>query len=317
MSEFQAIGLFLGLAVFCVIQGLFLLTRGKRRQHHERLLELLRAREFQADWIDGNWRPPGSKKSWIDRWSKLRRLGVVLAQAGWSISVERFLIVVGIVLLLVGLAVTVVSGNPVSGLTMDLVVVVFIYLFISTRRRKRLNQIDEQLPQALELMVFGLRAGHPLEGALRFVAGELPDPLGGELRRCHEEYELGRPLEAALVSMSLRLDACRALRTFVEAVVVLKQTGGNLVEVMERIVSTLRAQAAYEARYRALTAEGRTSGLILGSLPLLILAAVLIVQPGYLASLFKSGPGRVVFSIAFTLWMLGIAWLMRLVRPAV
>jgi tight adherence protein B len=86
---------------------------------------------------------------------------------------------------------------------------------------------------------------------------------------------------------------------------------------MERIVSTLRAQAAYEARYRALTAEGRTSGLILGSLPLLILAAVLIVQPGYLASLFKSGPGRVVFSIAFALWMLGIAWLMRLVRPAV
>ena len=317
MTEFQAIGLFLGLAVFCVVQGLFLLTRGRHRVRRERLLELLRAREFQGDWIDGDWRASGDRRSWTDRWGKLRRLGVVLAQAGWNVNVGKFLAVMGAILGVTMIAVTLVTGNPVSGLALDMIVVVVTYMVIATRRRKRLNEIDEQLPQALELMVFGLRAGHPLEGALRFVAYELPDPLGGELRRCHEEYELGRPLEAALVSMSLRLDACRALRTFVEAVVVLKQTGGNLVEVMERIVSTLRAQAAYEARYRALTAEGRTSGLILGSLPLLILTAVLVVQPGYLGSLFKSGTGRMILTIASSLWLAGIAWLMRLVRPAV
>lgn len=317
MTEFQAIGLFLGLSLFCIAQGLFWLGRGRRREQRERLLELLRAREFQSEWSDDAWSPLGGGRSWTDRFPRLQRLGVVLAQAGINVRVGRFLVVAGVVLGALLLAVTLVTGNPASGLTLDLVIVVLGYLVVGGRRRRRLTLIDEQLPQALELMVFGLRAGHPLEGSIRFVAGELADPLGGELRRCNEEYELGRPLEAALVSMALRLDACRALRTFVEAVVVLKQTGGNLVEVMERIVSTLRAQAAYEARYRALTAEGRTSGLILGSLPLLILAAVLLVQPGYLASLFKSGTGRLVLAIAFSLWMAGIAWLVRLVRPAV
>lgn len=316
MTLYKSIGLFVGLSVFFLVQGIFWLRRGRRRRREAELIRLMRAVEFD-DAVGIESRKGRRGEGWAERWDSMRRLGRVLAQAGMDVSVTKFVGVLGIVLGLVAVGVGMATGNPLSGLVLDLAIVVFIYLYLSTKRRNRLTSIDQQLPQALELMVFSLRAGHPLESAIRFVSQELPDPLGCEMRRCAEETEMGRPLEAALVGLSRRLDACRALGTFVEAVVVLKQTGGNLVEVMEQIVTTLRAQAAYEARYRALTAEGRTSGLILGSLPLLILAAVLLVQPGYLGSLFATSGGRVVLMVAFALWGLGIAWLMRLVRPAV
>jgi tight adherence protein B len=315
---FEAIGFCAALALFCGTQALFWRWRRQRRRREARLIQRMRASAFVDAEIDDGWRRPGrgGGGSWLDRLRGVQRLEVVLAQAGMTVSARRFLSILGAVLALVLVAVTVVTANIISGAVFDLVFVVFVYIYVSARRRKRIGRIDEQLPQALELMIFGLRAGHPLEQAIQFVSTEMPDPLGTELRRCYEEYEMGRALEAALVDLSQRLDTSRALRTFVEAVVVLKQTGGNLVEVMEQIISTLRAQAAYEARYRALTAEGRTSGLILGALPLLILAAVLLVQPGYLGSLFSSSSGRIVLAVAFLLWGLGVIWLMRLVRPA-
>jgi tight adherence protein B len=140
-------------------------------------------------------------------------------------------------------------------------------------------------------------------------------PLSIELKRCVEEYELGRPIEEALLSLSLRLEPCRALRTFVEAVLVLKQTGGNLIEIIDQIVDSMRAQAAYEAKYRALTAEGRTSGMILGALPLLILAAIVLVQPDYLGSLLADSAGMTIIALAGGLWLAGVVWLARLARP--
>lgn len=317
MSRYATIGLLAALALFCVVQALYWLIRSRRRHREAALVRRMRAGEFVDLDGDDGWRRAGQGEVWIERFASVRRLGMLLAQAGFSISVGRLLTVLGVVLGIAWVLIAVFTGNVLSGFVIDLALLVFIYLFISTRRRNRLNSIDEQLPQALELMIFSLRAGHPLEQAIRFVSEELPEPFGPEMRRCYEEYEMGRSLESALTGLAQRLDACRALRTFVEAVVVLKQTGGNLVEVMEQIISTLRAQAAYEARYRALTAEGRTSGMILGSLPLLILAAVLLIQPGYLGSLLTSGQGRSVLLLALFLWGAGITWLTRLVRPAI
>ena len=191
------------------------------------------------------------------------------------------------------------------------------YLMLSMRRSRRLAQIDSQLPQALELVVFSLRAGRTLEDSIQFAAQEQPDPIGAELERCCSDFEMGRAIQDALVRMSARLAPCKALRNFVEAVLVLKQTGGNIAEVIDQIIDTLRAQAAYESRYRALTAEGRTSGLILSSLPLLVLAGVLLLEPGYLTPLLYEESGRIVLLMGLGLWTLGVAWLQRLARPPV
>ncbi len=318
MSQHQAVALFAAITLFCIFQAMFWTVRGRRRRKEELLRSRLRGGgEAGGGNVNIMRQGVGQISDSLARFRMMRRLAAALVQGGYSVTVSQFLlrvsaIVGGVLVLVVAL-----TRSAASGILLAAVTGLAIYYLVSRRRQNRLRQIDQQLPKALELMMFGLRAGHSLEDTIRFAANELVPPLAVELKRCHEEYELGRPIEDSLLGLSMRLEPCKALRTFVEAVLVLKQTGGNLIEIIEQIIDVLRAQAAYESRYRALTAEGRTSGLILGTLPLLILAAVALVQPSYLASLISDPAGWKVLAIAGTLWSVGILWLMRLVRPAI
>jgi tight adherence protein B len=314
----HAVALFASLTLFCGMQAVFWLVRGRRKEQDERLRERLRIASAAGQAGQGLRITRGNElEGSLGKVSALRKLAAVLVHGGFSVSVAGFLVRVTAICGMVFVLVTLATGNVGSGFVLTALAGFLIQIYVSRRRSKRLRAIDSQLPKALELMMFGLRAGHSLEDTIRFAADELGPPLGGELRRCHEESELGRPIEEALLGLSLRLDPCKALRTFVEAVLVLKQTGGNLIEIIERIIDMLRAQAAYESRHRALTAEGRTSGMILGALPLLILAAVALVQPGYLGQLVSDSAGWKVLALAGLLWGFGVLWLARLVRPAV
>lgn len=318
MGAHHAVALFASLTLFCGMQAVFWLVRGRRKEQDERLRERLRIASAAGQAGQGLRITRGNElEGSLGKVSALRKLAAVLVHGGFSVSVAGFLVRVTAICGMVFVLVTLATGNVGSGFVLTALAGFLIQIYVSRRRSKRLRAIDSQLPKALELMMFGLRAGHSLEDTIRFAADELGPPLGGELRRCHEESELGRPIEEALLGLSLRLDPCKALRTFVEAVLVLKQTGGNLIEIIERIIDMLRAQAAYESRHRALTAEGRTSGMILGALPLLILAAVALVQPGYLGQLVSDSAGWKVLALAGLLWGFGVLWLARLVRPAV
>ena len=114
-------------------------------------------------------------------------------------------------------------------------------------RARRLAQCDEQMPQALEIMALALRAGHALPGALHLASQETPAPLCHELRLAHEQHQLGRPIAEVLQAMGQRLPGCAAVETFVVAVAVLQETGGNLIQVIDRIVENARARAGYQA----------------------------------------------------------------------
>jgi tight adherence protein B len=317
MGAHHAVALFASITLFCALQAVFWLRRGRQKEREELLRQRLRGVGVAAAGQGLRITRGSELEGSLGKVGFLRKLSASLVQGGFTVTVPGFLVrvmlICGAVFLLVSLA----TANLGSGAVLTVLSAFVIHIYVSRRRNKRLRAIDAQLPKALELMMFGLRAGHSLEDTIRFAADELDPPLGGELRRCHEESELGRPIEDALLGLSLRLEPCKALRTFVEAVLVLKQTGGNLIEIIERIIDMLRAQAAYESRYRALTAEGRTSGMILGALPLLILAAVALAQPGYLGQLFADQAGWKVLSLAGLLWGAGVFWLVRLTRPAV
>jgi tight adherence protein B len=311
----QLVCLFTAVALFCLLQGLFWSVRGRRRRRED----LLRQRLHGADpgaAVKVTRDAHGDLGS-LERMPLARRIGATLVQGGFKLSLRGFLLRSSGVVLGAGLWAGALTASVLNGVLFAGIAALIVHFYMVVRRNRRLRTVDLQLPKALELMVFGLRAGHGLEETLRFAANELSAPLSVELKRCVEEYELGRPIEEALLALSVRLEPCRALRTFVEAVLVLKQTGGNLIEVIDQIIESLRAQAAYEAKYRALTAEGRTSGLILGALPLLILAAVVLVQPDYLGSMLEDPAGWKVLALAAGLWVAGIIWLARLARPAV
>ena len=190
-----------------------------------------------------------------------------------------------------------------------------LWVIIRTARTRRLALCDEQMPQALEIMALGLRAGHPLPKALTLAGDEAPAPLCFELRRAADEHSLGRPIGAVLESLGERLPGCEAVNTFVVAVLVLQETGGNLISVIDRIVENARARSSYQARLRALTSEGRQSAKLLALLPGAFAVLAMVSDPGYANMLFYDDGGRTITLIATTLWIVGILWTRRLVRP--
>ncbi|MBK8480157.1 MAG: type II secretion system F family protein [Proteobacteria bacterium] len=313
MTALRMLAILSGLALLFLLQAVFWWRRSLRQRRADALQEQLRPREFSPA-LPGQRAEEGGA-GWLGRQDWVKRLAPVLAQAGIEASAERFVFRAAAALVGVMLVGSLIGRGPVAGVLLGLMTAIGVGGYVAARRRSRLAALDGQLPQALDLMALSLRAGQTLEGGIRLIGVETADPLGGELRRCYHEYELGRPIEQALVQMGQRLDASRSLSTFVEAVLVLKQTGGNLVEVIDKIGSTLRAQASYEARFRALTAEGRLSGVILAAMPLLVVAGVLLSEGSYFAPLVAREGGRWFLGIAVVLWGLGVFWMSRLLRP--
>ncbi|MCC6746726.1 MAG: type II secretion system F family protein [Deltaproteobacteria bacterium] len=314
MTLAQAIGLLAALALFCALQALFWIWRGQRSQRNWLIRERLQgAAEEDVSLLR---QERAHVKGLLGRLDAMHRLQRALIQAGMTISVGSFLVAGGVAVVTVGLLATLISGSGLSGFVFSLLVVLLTWLYLVRARTQRLELLETQLPRALELMIYSLRAGHSLEESIRFSSLELPDPLGAELQRVAEQQHLGRPVEQALLQFGARYPRSDALRTLVEAVLVLKQAGGNVVYVMEQLILTLRSQAAYQARYRALTAEGRTSGAILGLLPVIIALTVLLIQPNYLDALVADSSGRSVLMVAVSLWLVGVLWLRQLVRPA-
>jgi tight adherence protein B len=243
------------------------------------------------------------------------RLACYLQQAGYSARVGRLLAVagggVGLAALLVGTA----SGNWNSALLFALFGAVATKIYLGARRARSLRDFEAQLPRAVEMMVFSLRAGHGLEQAVRLASAEVDGPLAAELARCAEESALGRPIEATLHQLQQRWRPVQPLRALVEAVTVLKQTGGNLVEVLQSIAQTLRARATYRGKHRALTADGRLSGALLLVIPLVSLVVQSMVAPEQLREMALNETGRALLGLAGALWLVGGLWVRRLSHP--
>lgn len=238
----------------------------------------------------------------------------LLAESGLGWTMGMFfarLAMVGVTGLVFGLFL----GSGVIGFLMAFGAMTALYIVVRGARARRLAKCDEQMPQALEIMAMALRAGHALPRALELAADEAPEPLCHELRRAHEEHNLGRPIGEVLEAFSERLPGCDAVNTFVVAVLVLQETGGNLISVIDRIVENARARASYQARLRALTAEGRQSAKMLALLPGIFGVLAMTADPTYAEMLLHDSGGRMITLAAAGLWLLGILWTRRLVRP--
>lgn len=310
-----AIGVVVSIALFSAMQALYWYLRGRRRRVTSDLRDRVYGRG-EGGSTAGGIRIRGRDADEPDDNALMRRVAEVLTQGGFRAQPGRFLGLAGASTLGAFVLVALATGSALSGLAAAAFAVFALYVYVTRRRDQRLKQFDTQLPRALELMVFGLQAGHALEEALHLAADEVGQPLSSELARCYEEYSLGRPIESALEQMRERWRSVGALNALVEAVVLLKRTGGNLVEVLETLNEGLRAQAAYEARHRALTAEGRLSAFILMGLPFVGLLTQALLSPGQLTSMVRDGGGQVLLAIGFLMWLVGSLWVLQLTKPA-
>jgi tight adherence protein B len=180
------------------------------------------------------------------------------------------------------------------------------------KRSLRLRGMNKQLPEAVELMGRALRAGYSLPSAFVMVAEEVPDPLGPEFRRTADELNYGLPFRDALLNLQLRCPL-EDLRFLVTAVLVQKETGGNLVELLEKVAGLLRARIQLREKVQVYTAQGRITGVILVSMPFVCFVLLNLVKPGYTKPLFLSELGREIVYGALAAMALGIVVIRRII----
>ena len=155
-----------------------------------------------------------------------------------------------------------------------------VYVWVNNKAKKRLAMIEEQLPDAVELMVRSLRVGHPFSSAMAIVSKEVPDPLASEMGVISDEAAYGRDVGEALKAMAERLDM-QDMRFLAVAVTIQQQSGGNLAEILEGLARVIRARFKLFRRVKAITAEAKWSGMFLSVFPLGALVGINVVQPNY------------------------------------
>jgi tight adherence protein B len=178
------------------------------------------------------------------------------------------------------------------------------YLFLLHKRSQRLRQMEEQLPQALDFLARSMRAGHAFSISLEMVGQELPDPLGMEFRTLFNEQNLGAPLEVAFQNFSYRVPLLD-VRLFVSSVLLQRQTGGNLSEILVRLAQIIRERFRLRGQVRAASAHGRLTALILTALPIVLVIALMILVPAYLPLLAHDPDGKWLLAGAAVAQVLG------------
>lgn len=155
-----------------------------------------------------------------------------------------------------------------------------VYFWVNRKAKKRMSLIEEQLPDAVELMVRSLRVGHPFSSAIQIVSREVPDPLGSEFGLIADEASYGRDVSDSLKSLAERMDM-QDLRFLAVAVTIQQQSGGNLAEILDGLAKVIRARFRLFRRIKAITAEAKWSGMFLSSFPLVVLGVIQVTEPNY------------------------------------
>ncbi|MHA6266822.1 type II secretion system F family protein [uncultured Aliiroseovarius sp.] len=180
----------------------------------------------------------------------------------------------------VGLSVATAASPPVRIGVSIVMGIGGVYMWINNKAKKRTSMIEEQLPDAVELMVRSLRVGHPFSSAVQIVAKEVPDPLGTEMGLIADESAYGRDVGEALSSMAERLDN-QDMRFLAVAVTIQQTSGGNLAEILDGLAKVIRSRFKLFRRVRAITAEAKWSGNFLSGFPVLALVMINLIQPNY------------------------------------
>ena len=186
------------------------------------------------------------------------------------------------------------------------------YLFLLQRRKRRLRRFSELLPEAIDLMSRGLRAGQALPATVETIAQESDEPLRSEFRRAADEQSFGLPFREAMVNLSRRVPVAD-LQFLVTAILVQKETGGNLAQILDKTSRVIRERVRVAGQVRIRTAQARLSGWILCALPFVMFFAMNLLNPGYGKVLFQDPLGQKLVASAGIMMVIGVLLIRRIV----
>lgn len=245
--------------------------------------------------------------------AKHLNLKLMFEQADVSFTVSQFLMVcVGAAS--IGFALPTFAGIPTKFAPFICAFFVFMpFAWLMMKRKKRLKKFAAQLPEALELVARALRAGHSLAAGMNLVASEMSDPIAKEFSRTFEEQNLGMPMEEALTNMTERVPNLD-LKFFATAVILQRQTGGDLAEILDKIGHLIRERFQIWGQIQALTGEGRLSGIVLLALPPALFVTVYQMNPDYLMLLFTDDLGKKMLVGGLVMQLLGAIAIRKIVN---
>jgi tight adherence protein B len=220
----------------------------------------------------------------LEHFSLLQRFKELIVQSGVRLSRRGLLLSAGILAVLFYFLLSFALGSDFLALTLAVpLAAAVIYLFLQRARRRRIARFSEQLPEALDVIVRGLRAGHPFRVALGLVAREMPDPVGSEFGIVADEIMFGLAQSAAIDNLFPRVGQ-PDLSFFSTAVNIQNQTGGNLAEILSRLSTMLRSRSKLRLKIRALSSEGRLSAIALSATPFILFFVITFLSPEYFVS---------------------------------
>jgi tight adherence protein B len=187
------------------------------------------------------------------------------------------------------------------------------FLVLKIKRRRRLNKFEEQFPEALDLISRALKAGHAFATGLKMVADEVPEPVGPEFRKTFDEQNFGLPLKDALDNLTLRIPILD-VRFFATAVMIQRETGGNLSEILENLGHVVRERFKILRQVRVYTAHGRLTGYVLLGLPAFLGVALMFINPEHMNLLFRERLGQQMIMAAIVMQMVGYVWIQKVIK---
>ena len=313
---------FVFLASLFMVYTLYLLTSrssdAKRELLRERLADAIRSSAHSTDAdVQLAREELMSEIPWLNRvllkMQVTTKLKQMIDQADSHITVMRFVLFSLSAGVLAFLAVSMVSTSIALMILFAVIATSVPYVHINMKRKKRMKKFLQLLPDALDLMSRGLSAGHAFTEALQMVASEMPEPISMEFRKTYEEQNLGLSLKLALENLVQRVPLLD-LRMCVTAVMIQRETGGNLSELLEKVAHTIRERFRIMEDLKTMTLSSRWSAWLLCALPIFLAVYVTFMNPGYMDVMWRDSRGHKLLAVAGIMQILGMLMVQKIMK---
>jgi tight adherence protein B len=313
-------GVLLFVAVVLALEGLYHLWAARHSAEAKRIAARLRfldgapaAAPLSIDRLD-----PAQQQDWLNK-GMLAQLGPAqrlrkMVRTSGTGRKARELLLSSVVLGLIAIVAALARGlGGVAALTLAASAAVLPWLWLAQRRTKHLKRLEQQLPLALDLMSRAMRAGHTLPTAVKMVSEEMSDPMAAEFRQMFDETNFGMAQAESLMRLAQRVPL-DDMRFFAVAVMIQREAGGNLTELLDNMASIVRSRIKLLGQVRTLSAEGRLSAWVLGLMPFVVAGLLNVSSPEFISALWTEPAGRKFSSGALALMAVGALWMRGITR---
>ena len=304
----------LGLLLFSISFGLGFYEKQRRKK----LVSMLRTvtQNGEEQHVDLLIDTSDTKGNDEEKFDVLGRVEKMLSESGLGWTMTRLGITMGVTFVIGAAAssyIKVQSPPALRALIVGCCASFVPVFYVSKKRSKRISQLETLLPDALDFLARSMRAGHAFTISLEMVGEEIAEPLGQELRALFNEQNLGASLERSFASFARRVPIAD-VRYFCSAVLLQRQTGGNLSEILNRLSHIIRERFRLKGQVKAVSAHGRLTATILMLLPIGTLAGLMVTSPGYLDPLFQTSLGKKIVAAGILAQVLGNFFIRKIIK---